>query len=196
MSALALVVEDEIDIAEILDRYLKREGFRTARAGDGQNALELHALLRPDVVLLDVGLPRQDGWAVLSEIRRTSDTPVIMMTALDQDIDKLQALRMGADDYVVKPFNPSELVARAQAILRRSMGGKRKPRPAYWPAGNRSKGIFGERGSGRKHGQAIAFPNGVSLTGVHGASAPEGVQPQRTGRRLSSRRRRTGPDCR
>ncbi|WEK39480.1 MAG: response regulator [Candidatus Brevundimonas colombiensis] len=123
MSALALVVEDEIDIAEILDRYLKREGFRTARAGDGQNALELHTLLRPDVVLLDVGLPRQDGWAVLSEIRRTSDTPVIMMTALDQDIDKLQALRMGADDYVVKPFNPSELVARAQAILRRSMGG-------------------------------------------------------------------------
>lgn len=120
MSALALIVEDEIEIAEILDRYFQREGFRTARAADGQTALEIHALLRPDILLLDVGLPRQDGWSVLAEIRRRGDTPVIMMTALDQDIDKLQALRMGADDYVVKPFNPVELVARAHAILRRA----------------------------------------------------------------------------
>lgn len=122
MNALALIAEDEAEIAEILDLYFKREGFRTARATDGQTALDLHALLRPDVVLLDVMMPRLDGWAVLTEIRRLGDTPVIMMTALDQDIDKLQALRMGADDYVVKPFNPSELVARAQAVLRRTAG--------------------------------------------------------------------------
>ena len=123
MSALALIAEDEVQIAEILDRYFRREGFRTARAADGQTTLELHALLRPDVILLDVMMPRVDGWTVLTEIRRRGDTPIIMMTALDQDLDKVQALRMGADDYVVKPFNPSELVARAQAVLRRSAGG-------------------------------------------------------------------------
>lgn len=122
MNALALIAEDEAAIAEILDRYLAREGFRTARAADGQVALDLHSALKPDVVLLDVMMPKMDGWAVLAEIRRRGDTPVIMMTALDQDIDKVQALRMGADDYVVKPFNPIEIAARAQAVLRRTAG--------------------------------------------------------------------------
>ncbi len=122
MNPLALIAEDEETIAEILDRYLVREGFRTARALDGQVALDLHALLRPDIVLLDVMMPKVDGWAVLGEIRRRGATPVVMMTALDQDIDKLQGLRMGADDYVVKPFSPLEVVARAQAVLRRTAG--------------------------------------------------------------------------
>jgi two-component system response regulator AdeR len=122
MNPLALIVEDEAAIAEILDRYLVREGFRTARAHDGQVALDLHALLRPDIVLLDVVMPKLDGWAVLGEIRRRGSTPVVMMTALDQDIDKLQGLRMGADDYVVKPFSPPEVVARVQAVLRRTAG--------------------------------------------------------------------------
>lgn len=122
MNALALIVEDEAPISEILDRYLVREGFRTARAYDGQVALELHGALKPDVVLLDVMLPKIDGWRVLAEIRRRSDTPVLMMTALDQDVDKLQALRMGADDYVVKPFSPLEVVARVNAVLRRAGG--------------------------------------------------------------------------
>lgn len=122
MNPLALIAEDEAAIAEILDRYLVREGFRTARAQDGQVALDLHALLRPDIVLLDVMMPKVDGWAVLGEIRRRGATPVVMMTALDQDIDKLQGLRMGADDYVVKPFNPVEVVARVQAVLRRTSG--------------------------------------------------------------------------
>lgn len=122
MNALILIAEDEPQIAAVLDAYLVREGFRTVRAADGQTALDLSAALRPDLVLLDVRMPRLDGWAVLSELRRRGETPVIMLTALDQDIDKLQALRIGADDYVVKPFNPVEVVARTQAILRRSGG--------------------------------------------------------------------------
>lgn len=122
MNALVLIAEDEPEIVEILDAYLVREGFRTARAGDGRVALDLHAALKPDLVLLDVGMPKVDGWTVLAELRRRGQTPVIMITALDQDIDKLQALRVGADDYVVKPFNPVEVAARAKAVLRRTIG--------------------------------------------------------------------------
>ncbi|CAN5325408.1 response regulator [soil metagenome] len=121
-NALVLVVEDEADIAEIITAYLEREGFRWVHANDGATAIELHRALKPDIVLLDVGLPRSDGWEVLSELRRRGSTPVIMVTALDKDIDKLQALRIGADDYVVKPFNPVEVVARVRAVLRRSAG--------------------------------------------------------------------------
>lgn len=119
MNELVLVVEDEKDISDILVAYLEREGFRTAHVTHGESALELHRLLKPDLVLLDIRIPRVDGWAVLAELRRRGNTPVIMLTALDQDIDKLQALRIGADDYVVKPFNPVEVVARVRAVLRR-----------------------------------------------------------------------------
>lgn len=124
-NALVLVVEDEFEIAEVISAYLEREGYRTVRAADGQTALDLHSALRPDLVTLDVNIPRVSGWEVLAELRRRGDTPVIMLTALDQDIDKLQALRVGADDYVVKPFNAVEVAARARAILRRvgSFGG-------------------------------------------------------------------------
>lgn len=121
-NALVLVVEDEAEIAEIMAAYLEREGFRCVRAIDGRTALELHRALKPDIVLLDVGLPRTDGWQVLAELRHRGDTPVIMITALDQDIDKLQALRIGADDYIVKPCNPVEVVARVRAVLRRTWG--------------------------------------------------------------------------
>lgn len=123
--ALVLVVEDEPDIADVIAAYLEREGFRTVRAGDGRTALDLHLALKPDLVTLDVQLPKISGWEVLAELRRRGDTPVIMLTALDQDIDKLQALRVGADDYVVKPFNAVEIVARARAILRRAGGASR-----------------------------------------------------------------------
>lgn len=118
---LILIAEDEPEIAEILAAYLARSGLRSAHAPDGRKALELHLSLKPDLVLLDVQMPHVDGWKVLTEIRHRGDTPVIMLTALDQDIDKLMGLRIGADDYVVKPFNPAEVVARAQAVLRRSM---------------------------------------------------------------------------
>lgn len=118
--ALVLIAEDEAEIADILASYLKRGGLRTVHAADGQRALELHQALKPDLVLLDVQMPRVDGWQVLSKIRHRGNTPVIMLTAMDQDVDKLMGLRIGADDYVVKPFNPAEVVARIQAVLRRS----------------------------------------------------------------------------
>ncbi len=121
-NALVLVAEDEAEIAEVIIAYLEREGFRTVRAADGRAALDIHLALKPDLVILDVLMPRMDGWQVLAELRHRGNTPVIMVTALDQDLDKLQALRIGADDYVVKPFNPAEVAARARAVLRRSAG--------------------------------------------------------------------------
>ncbi|MBO9653591.1 response regulator [Rhizobium sp. BR 250] len=120
MAALVLIAEDDVQIAEILQAYLIREGFRTVHARDGKVALDLHRSLKPDIVLADVTMPRLDGWEVLAEIQRRGHTPVIMITALDQDVDRLQALRIGADDYIVKPFNPIEVVARAKAVLRRA----------------------------------------------------------------------------
>lgn len=120
--ALVLIAEDEPDIADILTAYLERADIRTVRAEDGRRALDLHLSLNPDLLLLDVQMPRLDGWQVLAEVRHRGDTPVIMLTALDQDIDKLMGLRIGADDYVVKPFNPAEVVARVKAVLRRRSG--------------------------------------------------------------------------
>jgi two-component system, OmpR family, response regulator AdeR len=122
-SALVLIVEDDPDIARVLDAYLQREGFRTVRAADGEVALQHHLSLRPDLVLLDANLPKLDGFSVLAEMRRRGETPVIFVTALAEDVDKLSALRSGADDYVVKPFNPVEVVARVKVVLKRVMGG-------------------------------------------------------------------------
>ncbi|CAM2185915.1 two-component system, OmpR family, response regulator AdeR [Paraburkholderia sacchari] len=120
MNALILIAEDEPEIAEILDAYLTREGYRTYQVNNGQSALDVQPLLKPDLVLLDIKMPGKDGWEVLAELRRRGDTPVVIVTALDQDIDRLQGLRIGADDYVVKPFNPVEVVARIGAVLRRT----------------------------------------------------------------------------
>ncbi len=122
---LILVAEDEPQIADVLVAYLEREGFRTVHAADGQTALDHHRALRPDLVLLDIKLPKVDGLAVLTDLRRTSDTAVIMVTALGEDLDKLLALRVGADDYIVKPFNPLEVVARVRTVLRRTLGSQR-----------------------------------------------------------------------
>lgn len=121
-NSLILIIEDEPEIVEIIETYLAREGFRVITAGDGPLGLAHHQRLRPDLVVLDIKLPGQDGYEVLAAIRRRGDTPVIMVTALAEDLDKLQALRIGADDYVVKPFNPLEIVARVKAVLRRSLG--------------------------------------------------------------------------
>ncbi|APW40470.1 DNA-binding response regulator [Rhodoferax koreense] len=117
---LVLVVEDEPGIADILVAYLQRDGMRAQLAGDGQTALRLFNQLRPDLVLLDIHLPGMDGVDVLKNIRSGSETPVIMVTALADDVDKLLSLRLGADDYVVKPFSPAEVVARVRAVLRRT----------------------------------------------------------------------------
>jgi DNA-binding response OmpR family regulator len=115
-----LVVEDDADSASILEAYLRRDGFDVALAEDGQRGLDLHRQWKPDLILLDVMLPKVSGTDVLSAVRRCSDTPVIMVTAMGDEPEKLGALRYGADDYVVKPYNPKEVVARVHAVLRRS----------------------------------------------------------------------------
>jgi two-component system, OmpR family, response regulator AdeR len=119
-SPLILVVEDEPHIAQVLEGYLRRDGFRTEVASDGIKALQLHRVGKPDLVLLDVQLPGMDGFEVLKKMREVEATPVIMVTAMAEDLDKLLGLRMGADDYVVKPFSPLEVVARVKAVLRRT----------------------------------------------------------------------------
>ena len=122
MSGRILIVEDEREIAELLAAYLERAGYEVARAASVADALRLHAQFRPDLVLLDIGLPGGDGVEVLTQIRRRLETPVVMVTARDDDVTKLSSLRIGADDYVVKPFNPSEVVERVRAVLRRCQG--------------------------------------------------------------------------
>src|SRR5438874_1242708 len=124
-----LVVDDERHIVDLLRLYLEKEGFAVVAANDGEQALALHARHDPDLVILDLMLPKRDGFDVCREIRRRGDTPVIMLTARGDDIDSIVGLELGADDYVAKPFNPRALVARVKAILRRSEGDRRSTRP-------------------------------------------------------------------
>ncbi|APP22564.1 MULTISPECIES: response regulator [Enterobacterales] len=114
-----LLAEDEKDIREILTAYLNNEGFEVVTACNGQQAVALFRASAPQLVILDIKMPLMDGWQVLNEIRKTHDTPIMMLTALDTDVDKIHALRNGADDYIVKPFNPAEVSARVNVILRR-----------------------------------------------------------------------------
>lgn len=122
MSSTILIVEDETRLAEILEDYLKREGFRTERAKDGQRGLELWRAARPDLILLDVMMPVLDGFEVARRVRAESSVPIIMLTARADEVDKLVGLGLGADDYVVKPYSPREVVARVKAVLRRVSG--------------------------------------------------------------------------
>lgn len=119
MARKVLIVEDESNIAELINLYLKKEGYETMIAEDGGKALELYRLFRPDLVLLDIMLPVMDGWAVCAKIRETDKTPIIMLTAKGETTDKVTGLEMGADDYIVKPFEMKELIARINAVLRR-----------------------------------------------------------------------------
>ncbi|MDK1019586.1 MAG: response regulator transcription factor [Actinomycetota bacterium] len=121
-----LIVDDEPELRSMLRQYLSREGFDVAESSTGAAALDTVARSEPDLVLLDVGLPDIDGFEVLRSLRSTSDIPVIMLTARDDEIDRVVGLSVGADDYVVKPFSPRELVARIQAVLRRGAGGTRR----------------------------------------------------------------------
>ena len=120
MSKKALVVEDDGNIAELLRLYLEKDGFEVQRAADGDEGVRLFRSFVPDIVLLDIMLPVLDGWGVLREIRRDSRTPVIMLTAKSETPDKVSGLEMGADDYVTKPFEVKELLARIHAVMRRS----------------------------------------------------------------------------
>lgn len=117
---LILLVDDEVSILRLARLYLEREGFRTTEASDGTAALEAAKRARPELIVLDVMLPKVDGLEVCRRLRADNDpTPILMLTARDEDIDKILGLEIGADDYLTKPFNPHELVARVKAILRR-----------------------------------------------------------------------------
>lgn len=126
-AALVLVVEDDAELRGLVCAYLARAGFRTECAATVMDAMRLNEQLRPDLILLDIGLRSGDGFEVLSGVRRRHETPVIMVTALDDEVTKLSSFRIGADDFVVKPFNPNELVERVRAVLRRARG-ERKSR--------------------------------------------------------------------
>ncbi len=116
---LVLVVDDEPNIVDLTTLYLEREGFSVESAGDGLSALEIVEESSPALIVLDIMLPEIDGFEVCRRVRADSDVPILMLTARDDDIDKIVGLELGADDYLTKPFNPRELVARVKAILRR-----------------------------------------------------------------------------
>ncbi|MCF2595818.1 response regulator transcription factor [Pseudoflavonifractor phocaeensis] len=120
MPKKVLIVEDDGNIAELLHLYLEKEGFETQVAKDGGKGVEYFRSFQPDLVLLDIMLPIMDGWTVLKKIRETSKTPVIMLTAKGETEDKVTGLEGGADDYIVKPFEMKEVLARIHAVLRRS----------------------------------------------------------------------------
>jgi DNA-binding response OmpR family regulator len=114
-----LVVDDERHIVELARLYLEQDGYRVATASDGHEALTHARRVRPALVVLDLMLPGLDGWEVCKRLRAESDVPVIMLTARGDDVDRIVGLEIGADDYLIKPFNPRELVARVRAVLRR-----------------------------------------------------------------------------
>jgi DNA-binding response OmpR family regulator len=120
MSSKVLVVDDEDHIVELARIYLTREGYEVEGVGDGAQALARFNQLKPDLVVLDIMLPGADGLEICKEIRKTSQVPIIMLTARDEVTDKVVGLEVGADDYLTKPFHPQELVARAKALLRRA----------------------------------------------------------------------------
>ncbi len=120
MPAKILIVDDEKNIVDILKYNLIKEGFETIEAYDGKEAIEKALRLNPDIILLDVMLPVYDGFAVCRKLREKIQTPIIMLTAKEEEVDKVLGLEMGADDYVSKPFSPRELIARIKSNLRRS----------------------------------------------------------------------------
>jgi len=123
-----LVVDDEKKIVDIVKAYLERDSYRVIVAYDGRLALQMARSESPDLIILDLMLPEVSGWDVCRTLRTESNVPIIMLTALDDDSDKIVGLELGADDYVVKPFNPKELVSRVRAVLRRAEGAAVKMR--------------------------------------------------------------------
>jgi two-component system response regulator ResD len=124
--ATILVVDDEPSIREVVSLYLRRAGYEVLVAADGQAALDALEAHRPDLVVLDLMLPKVDGIEITRQLRAGGDTPIIMLTARRDETDRILGLEMGADDYVVKPFSPRELVSRVKAVLRRTMGAARE----------------------------------------------------------------------
>jgi two-component system alkaline phosphatase synthesis response regulator PhoP len=137
MPEKVLVVDDEKDLVELIDYNLRKEGYTVLTAGDGLEALKLAAREAPDIVVLDIMLPGMQGLDVLKTLKKkpeTASTPVILLTAKSEELDKVLGLELGADDYVTKPFSPRELVARVKAVLRRFASGRK--------AGEQKKGSW------------------------------------------------------
>ncbi|PHV72381.1 DNA-binding response regulator [Sporanaerobium hydrogeniformans] len=116
-----LIVDDDTNIAELISLYLKKEGYQTQEVFSGRKALEVFEDYAPDLVILDIMLPEIDGYDVCKEIRKHSKTPIIMLTAKGEVFDRVLGLELGADDYIIKPFDPKELIARVKAVLRRTI---------------------------------------------------------------------------
>ncbi|PNU18780.1 DNA-binding response regulator [Geothermobacter hydrogeniphilus] len=119
-----LIIEDDPNTAALVETYLRREGFATLTASGGIRALELARTCKPGFVILDIMLPEVDGWEICRRLRRESEVPILILTAREEEIDRVLGLSLGADDYVVKPFSPRELVERVRAILRRTQAGR------------------------------------------------------------------------
>ncbi|GGH60706.1 DNA-binding response regulator [Paenibacillus silvae] len=119
MNERILVADDDSNITDVCRRYLEREGYTVVTATDGMEAIELWRSHKPGLIVLDLMMPRKNGWEVCNEIRQTEDVPIVMLTARGEEQDRLMGLTMGADDYLTKPFSPRELVLRVKAILRR-----------------------------------------------------------------------------
>ena len=169
MAKRALIVEDDSNIAELLRLYLGKDGFEVMIAPDGGKAESMFDLFAPDVVLLDIMLPVKDGWQVCRDIRAKSAVPIIMLTAKGETTDKITGLDMGADDYVTKPFDVKELIARVHAVMRRSDNdGPAEKTLTFLRAG-------GERRQGRyaaeRDGVAVP-PRGVPQPRFHPQPAP------------------------
>jgi len=127
MAPLILIVEDEPELARVVKDYMQKAGFRAEAVADGSSAISFYEHKRPDLVLLDLGLPKADGLDVARHIRRHSQTPIIIVTARVDETERVVGLELGADDYVTKPFSPRELVARVRAVLRRSQTAPEEP---------------------------------------------------------------------
>ncbi|MBQ9082427.1 MAG: response regulator transcription factor [Clostridia bacterium] len=123
-----LIVDDEVRMRKIVSDFLVREGYQIFEAGDGEEALIQFAEQQPDLLILDVMMPRMDGWQVCREIRKQSNVPIIMVTARSEEIDELTGFDLGADEYIAKPFSPRILVARVNALLRRAFGNAEESR--------------------------------------------------------------------
>lgn len=121
-----LVVDDDVNICELLRLYIERDDYQVVIANDGEQAVEIFNREQPDLVLLDIMLPKMDGWQVCKEIRKTSNRPIIMLTAKGELFDKILGLELGADDYIIKPFEAKEVIARIHAVLRRTSTGQEK----------------------------------------------------------------------
>ena len=174
MAVSVLIVEDDRNIAELLQMYLEKEGYAVTVAADGGQGLAKFRSIKPDLVLLDVMMPVMDGWSVCKAIRAEAQTPVIMLTAKGETDDKVTGLKTGADDYITKPFEMKEVLARIEAVLRRTSGvtTEKKARQAgdrygcLRTSGGRQKGGHTAQGDG-----TAVLPGILSQPGLYPQSA-------------------------